>query len=111
MISAAKLGLILLMSYGVAAEAAEIKVIASTGVAGVVSELGRQFEAATGHKVQTDFAVIAVSRRNIDAGAAFDIAILGPGTIDELIGQGKIARPHERLPLTVRRDACGVPAC
>jgi ABC-type molybdate transport system substrate-binding protein len=76
MTSAAKLGLILLLSHGVAAEAAEIKVIASTGVAGVVAELGRQFEAETGHKVQSDFAVIAVSRRKIDAGAAFDIAIL-----------------------------------
>jgi hypothetical protein len=30
----------------------------------------------TGHKVQTDFAVIAVSKRKIDAGATFDIAVL-----------------------------------
>jgi molybdate transport system substrate-binding protein len=111
MTSAAKLGLILLLSHGVAAEAAEIKVIASTGVAGVVAELGRQFEAETGHKVQSDFAVIAVSRRKIDAGAAFDIAILGPAAIDELIGLGKIsgntrtAFGRTGLGVVVRKDA------
>ena len=37
-----------------------------------------------------DFAVIAMSKRKIDAGAAFDLAILGPAAIDDLIGQGKI---------------------
>ena len=84
------LGLILLLSQSLAARTAEIKVIGSTGVASVVTELGRQFEVKTGHKVQTDFAVIAVSKRKIEAGATFDIAILGPAAIDELIGQGKI---------------------
>ena len=89
-IPGSKLGLILLLSQSLAAQAAEIKVIGSTGVASVVTELGRQFEAKTGHKVQTDFAVIAVSKRKIDAGAQFDIAILGPAVIDELIEQRKI---------------------
>jgi molybdate transport system substrate-binding protein len=91
LIAAGKLGLALLLSQCWAARAAEVKVIGSSGVASVVSELGRQFEVATGHKVQSDFAVIAVSKRKIDAGAAFDVAILGPVAIDELIGQGKIA--------------------
>jgi molybdate transport system substrate-binding protein len=91
MISPAKLALILLLSPAMPAHAAEIKVIASTGVATVVTELGREFEAKTGHKVAGDFAVVAVSRRKIDAGAPFDIAILSPSAIDELIGQGKIS--------------------
>jgi molybdate transport system substrate-binding protein len=90
LIPAGKLGLTLLLLQTLAVQAAEIKVIASTGVASVVTELGRQFEAKTGHKVQTDFAVIAVSKRKIDAGATFDIAILGPAAIDELIDHGKI---------------------
>jgi len=88
LIPSAILGLILLQSFMV--QAAEIKVIGSTGVASVVTELGRQFEAKTGHKVQTDFAVIAVSMRKIADGAPFDIAILGPAAIDELIAQGKV---------------------
>lgn len=83
-------GLILFLLQSAAVQGAEIRVIGSSGVSSVVAELGRQFEAKTGHKVQTDFAVIAVSKRKIDAGAPFDIAILGPDAIDELIGQGKI---------------------
>ena len=90
LIPAGILGLLLLLSQSPAVRAAEIKVIGSTGVAGVVNELGRQFEAKTGHKVQTDFAVVAVSKRKIDAGDTFDIAVLSPTAIDELIGQGKI---------------------
>jgi molybdate transport system substrate-binding protein len=90
LIHVGKLGLILLLLQNLAVHAAEIKVIGSTGVASVVTELGRQFEAKTGHKVQTDFAVIAVSKRKIDAGATFDIAILGPAAIGELIEQSKI---------------------
>ena len=73
------------------AVAAEIKLIASPGVRAVVNELLPQFEKTTGHKVATDFAVIAVLKRRIDAGEAFDIVIPGPELIDELIKQGKVA--------------------
>jgi len=81
---------ILLLSQSLAVQAAEIKVIGSPGVASVVTELGRQFEAKAGHRVHANFAVIAVSKRKIDAGAPFDIAILSPAVIDELIDQRKI---------------------
>jgi molybdate transport system substrate-binding protein len=90
-ILAAKLGVIVVLAECLIASAAEVKVIGSTGVTSVVDELGRQFEAATGHKVQGEYAVIAVSTRKIDAGAMFDIAILSPEVIDELIRKGKIA--------------------
>ncbi len=70
--------------------AAEIKVISSPGVKGAMSELARRFEGVTGHKVVVDFAVIAVLKRRIDAGEAFDVAILSPALIEELIQAGKI---------------------
>jgi len=73
------------------AEAGDIKVLASSGVRGVMIELGPQFEAATGHKLVMDFEVIAVLKRRILAGEPFDLAIIGPAAIDELIGQGKVA--------------------
>jgi molybdate transport system substrate-binding protein len=85
-----KLAVILLLMQSVTAGAVDVKVIGSSGVASVVGELGRQFEAATGHKVQSDYAVVAVSKRKIDAGAPFDVAILSPAAIDELIEKGKI---------------------
>jgi molybdate transport system substrate-binding protein len=71
-------------------DAAEIKVIGSTGVQGVVTESCRHFEAATGHKVLMDFQVFAGLKRRIDAGEYFDIAILSPAMTDELIKEGKI---------------------
>jgi molybdate transport system substrate-binding protein len=38
-----------------------------------------------------DFAVIAVLKRRIAAGEAFDVVIPGPELIDELVAQGKVA--------------------
>ncbi|HEV8096708.1 MAG TPA: substrate-binding domain-containing protein, partial [Burkholderiales bacterium] len=77
--------------WGSQAVAAEIKVLASPGVRGAVSELVPQFERATGHKVVTDFVVIAVIKRRIEAGEPFDIAIPSPELIDDLVKQGKVA--------------------
>jgi molybdate transport system substrate-binding protein len=71
--------------------AAELKLIASPGTRAALLELAPQFERATGHKVAMDFAVIAVLKRRIAAGEAFDVVIPGPELIDELVGQGKVA--------------------
>jgi molybdate transport system substrate-binding protein len=49
-----------------------------------------QFERASGNKVIMDFSIAEALRRRIDAGEAFDIAILGPAQIDALITQNKI---------------------
>ena len=76
---------------GDSALAAEVKLIASPGVRTVLNELIPQFEKATGHKVVMDFDVIAVLKRRISAGEAFDIVIPGPDLIDELVTQGKVA--------------------
>jgi molybdate transport system substrate-binding protein len=73
------------------AVAAEIKLLASPGVRAVVSELLPAFEARGEYKVTAEFAVIAVLKRRIDAGEAFDIVIPDPALIDELITQRKIA--------------------
>jgi molybdate transport system substrate-binding protein len=79
------------LSNGGLAHAAEVKVLSSPAVRGVVSELGRQFEGATGHKLVVDFDVFAVLKRRIDAGETFDIAVLSPALIDDLIKLGKVA--------------------
>jgi len=78
-------------STGFGASAAELKLIASPGTRASLLELAPQFEKATGHKVVMDFAVIAVLKRRIAAGEAFDVVIPGPELIDELVGQGKVA--------------------
>ena len=70
--------------------AAEIKVMASPGVASALDVLGPQFAAATGHKVLLDYEVVAVQKRKIEAGAVFDIAILSPEAIDDLVRSDKM---------------------
>lgn len=71
--------------------AAEIKVLASAGVRGPLSELARLFEATSHQKLATDYEVTAVLKRRIDAGAPFDLTILNPEIIDDLIRAGVIA--------------------
>ncbi len=73
------------------AAAAEIKLLATAGARAALSELLPQFEARTGHKVNADFAPFAVLKRRIDAGENFDVVILSPALIDELIKHGNIA--------------------
>jgi molybdate transport system substrate-binding protein len=72
------------------AQAAEIKVLASTAMKTVLEELGPQFEQATGNKVDFAFAPAAVLKAKIDQGAAFDVAILTAPLTDGLAGEGKI---------------------
>jgi molybdate transport system substrate-binding protein len=70
--------------------AEELRLIGSPGVRSVVSDLGQRFEAATSHKLIADFEVFAGLKRRIDAGEAFDIAVLSPALIDDYIKQRRI---------------------
>jgi molybdate transport system substrate-binding protein len=92
---------------GSVADAAEIKVMSSVGYSGAVSELARRFEGATGHKVALEFSVVAVLKRRIDAGEVFDVAILSPALIEELIQIGKIAADTR---VTIGRIGMGLAA-
>ena len=49
--TAATFGLIALLAQGVAATAAEVKVMAGAAMSGAFGELIPQFERATGHKI------------------------------------------------------------
>src|SRR6266705_7089122 len=72
------------------ASAAEIKVLASNGVKEALLELAPAFERATGHKLVISFGLAAALKRQIEAGEAFDLAILPAAAIDDLIKQGKV---------------------
>lgn len=76
---------------GSLAHAVEIKVLSGNGGRAAVSELCAQFERATGHKPIIRFEVNAELKRTIEAGETFDVAILNPPVLDELIKRGKIA--------------------
>ena len=89
--AAAIFGFMILLAQGVAAEAAEVKVLSAAAMRQAMNELGPQFERATGHKLVLQFDVIGVLKRQIDAGESFDVAILTTPLIDDLVKEGKIA--------------------
>jgi molybdate transport system substrate-binding protein len=72
------------------AQAAELKVLASTAVKTTLEALGPQFEKATGSKIDLTFAPASVLKEKIDQGTAFDVAILTTPIIDGLATSGKI---------------------
>jgi molybdate transport system substrate-binding protein len=73
------------------ASAAEIAILCSNGIKAVMEDLVPQFERATMHTVVLRYGPSAVLKRQIEAGAIFDLAVLTPPLIDDLVVQGKIA--------------------
>ena len=78
------------MEWGVTVNAAEIKVLSTHAVFEVLSELGPQFERTTGHRLSFSYDPANVIKRQIEGGAAFDVAIVTRQVIDDLAKQGKI---------------------
>jgi molybdate transport system substrate-binding protein len=72
------------------AYAAEITVLSSNGVKSVVSELVPQFEKATGNKLNISYGASNLLVKQIDAGTAFDVVIVTPALINDLVKQGKV---------------------
>ena len=87
----AAIGLAMILAAGTAADAAEIKVITSVGVKAILEELAPQFERASEHKLNITFGTAVPLKRQIDAGEAFDVVILVPSMVEDLVKQGKVA--------------------
>lgn len=74
----------------IGAQAAELKVSASTAVKSVLEQLGPQFEKTTGNTLAFSFGPAATLKEKIDQGAAFDVAILTAPLTDALVKAGKV---------------------
>jgi molybdate transport system substrate-binding protein len=72
------------------AQAAEIKVLSGNGAKAAVRELCTQFERAIGNKINLHFEVNADIQKKIEAGEAFDVAVLNPPVIEALSKEAKI---------------------
>jgi molybdate transport system substrate-binding protein len=70
--------------------AAEQKVLSGNGSRPAVIELTAQFEKATGHKVNVEFFVNPTVKKMVEEGAPFDVTVLNPPVLDELIKSGKV---------------------
>ena len=75
---------------GAVAHADEIRVLSSVGIKAVIDELAPEFERSTKHKVLTSFDLASTLKTKIEEGAAFDVAILTPPLIDDLIAKGLV---------------------
>ncbi|HTE96863.1 MAG TPA: substrate-binding domain-containing protein [Bradyrhizobium sp.] len=73
------------------ASAAEIKVLSSPPLRTVIEELAPRFERATNYKLVIKTGAVKDLKQQIDAGTAFDVAILTPSLINALVEDGKIA--------------------
>jgi molybdate transport system substrate-binding protein len=72
------------------AQAAELRVLSGNGAKAAVQELCKQFERATGNTIKLHFEVNADLKKKIEAGEAFDVAVLNPPVIDALIKDGRL---------------------
>jgi molybdate transport system substrate-binding protein len=72
-----------------AASAAESKVFATSGVKAILEELAPAFERVSGNKIEMAFYAAVPPKRQIDSGETFDVVILVPAMLDDLVKQGK----------------------
>jgi molybdate transport system substrate-binding protein len=72
------------------AQSAEVTVLSVQPLRPFLNELGPEFERATGHKLTIKYDVSAALKRRIDAGEAFDLALILPVIIDEFLKQGRV---------------------
>jgi len=73
------------------AGAAEIKVLSAGAYKSVVVAIQPEFEKQSGHKLVIDNDTVGALAKRVENGEAFDVIILSPGTVDDLIKKGRIA--------------------
>jgi molybdate transport system substrate-binding protein len=88
-VAAAIVGLMLLLPVGIAAEAAEIKVLSALGMMPVMEDLGPKFERATGHKLAITFATLGAIVKRVEDGESADVVVIPRRGIDSFVKDGK----------------------
>ena len=68
-----------------------VRVLSSNGVKAVIEALQPEIERAIGHPLSIEFSTASSLKTKIEAGEVFDVAILTPALVDDLIAQGKVA--------------------
>jgi molybdate transport system substrate-binding protein len=79
------------LTFAAPVRAAEINVLCSNGLKAVVDELAPVFEKKTGHKVVLTFEPSTQIQKRIEAGEAFDLAVMTTPLIDQEIKAGRLA--------------------
>lgn len=71
---------------------AGIKVLSTHAVVEVLNELAPAFERASGYQLSFSYGPTAATKREIEAGTAFDVAIMTRAAVDELAARGIMLR-------------------
>lgn len=83
--------LAVILCFGTAAQAADLKVLSAGVFEPVVAALAPEFERSTGHHLVLAKDTAGALARRIGAGEAFDLAILTPAAVTQLAPSGKLA--------------------
>lgn len=73
------------------AHAVDFPVLCTGATRAVVETLAKQFEAATGHRAILTSDTAGGAARRVQAGEAYDVVVIVPAAIDDLIDKGKLA--------------------
>jgi len=76
----------------------DLTVLSSNGYQAVLEDLAPRFERATKRKLAVTYDLAATLRQQIEGGRSFDLAILTPAAIDDLIKVGRVTTAS-RTPL------------
>jgi molybdate transport system substrate-binding protein len=75
-----------------ALEGAELRIVSSNGLSGLLTELGPGFEQASGHRLSVHYDTTQALTHSINAGEDFDVAILTHPAIEALASSGTCSR-------------------
>jgi molybdate transport system substrate-binding protein len=68
LIAASNIGVMFLLVVGIAAEAAELKVLSAIGIQAVMEDLMPKFERTSGHKLAITFATLGAAVKHVQDG-------------------------------------------
>jgi molybdate transport system substrate-binding protein len=83
-----------LSSVSAQAPAAGLRVLSSNGVRAVIEELRPALERAAGVPLTIEYSTATSLKSRIDGGEPFDVTILPPALVDDLIGQRRVSSPR-----------------
>lgn len=105
LLAGASIGLTFALTRANTAHAAELRVMCSNGLRAVLDELRPGYERSSGDSLTVSYGAAAVLKQRIDGGAAFDVAVLTPPLIADLVRQGRIAADSTK---TIARAGLGI---
>src|ERR1700761_2834814 len=73
-----------------ASGAVELKLLTAGAFKSTVVALLPEYEKASGNRVSVENDTVGALMKRIEAGESFDVVVMTPETVDQLIGKGKV---------------------